>query len=264
MTLWELLAVNAGVIGCTMFCLWLLSLRLKDASIVDLFWGFGFVMIAWTTYFFVGHSTRGLVVALLTTLWGLRLSAYLAWRNHGRGEDPRYVAMREYRGETFWWFSLISVFGFQGAVMCLISLPVQAGQLNEASLGLAAFVGIIVWAIGFFFESVGDYQLAKFKSRPENSGKVMDRGLWQFTRHPNYFGNALIWWGLFMVSASWSTLWLAISPLLMTFFLVKVSGVAMLEKTLAARSAEYRDYVKRTSVFIPWLPKRTSAIKADV
>ena len=255
MSITQVLLMNAGLIGVTMVALWLLSLRLKDASIVDIFWGVGFVLIAWATFAVTPVDLRSILLVAMTTIWGGRLAAYLAWRNCGKGEDSRYKAMRDYRGESFWWFSLLSVFGLQGAVMWLIALPVQVGLTSESPLGVLNYVGVLVWAVGFLFESVGDYQLARFKMNPAMKGQVMDTGLWRYTRHPNYFGNALIWWGIFLVSASLSTLWLAVSPILMTFLLVKVSCVALLERSLANRSSDYRDYVRRTSAFVPWLPK---------
>jgi len=255
MSIAEVLLLNAALITASMVLLWLLSLGLKDASIVDIFWGLGFVLIACATFAVVPIGHRGGILTALTTVWGLRLAGYIGWRNHGKGEDSRYRAMRDYRGKNFWWFSLISVFALQGVVMWLVSLPIQVGQVAESSMGILNFAGVGIWLIGFLFESVGDYQLAKFKSMPDSRGKVMDRGLWRFTRHPNYFGNAMIWWGLFFVAATWSTAWLVISPIFMTFLLVKVSGVALLERNLAGRSEEYRDYIKRTSAFIPWPPK---------
>jgi len=255
MSIAEVLMFNAALVALAMVVLWLLSLRLKDAGIVDIFWGLGFVLVSWSTFAVVPTGLRGVILTVLTTVWGVRLAGYIGRRNHGKGEDSRYKAMRDYRGNSFWWFSLISVFALQGVVMWLISLPVQIGQVAEASMGILNFAGVGIWLIGFLFESVGDYQLAKFKSIPDSRGKVMDRGLWRFTRHPNYFGNAMIWWGLFFVAATWSTVWLVISPIFMTFLLVKVSGVALLERNLAGRSEEYRDYIQRTSAFIPWPPK---------
>jgi len=255
MSIAEVLMFNAALVALAMVVLWLLSLRLKDAGIVDIFWGLGFVLVSWSTFAVVPTGLRGVILTVLTTVWGVRLAGYIGRRNHGKGEDSRYKAMRDYRGNSFWWFSLISVFALQGVVMWLISLPVQIGQVAEASMGILNFAGVGIWLIGFLFESVGDYQLAKFKSNPDSRGKVMDRGLWRFTRHPNYFGNALIWWGLFCVAVTWSTGWLVISPIFMTFLLVKVSGVALLERNLAGRSEEYRDYIQRTSAFIPWPPK---------
>lgn len=254
MNVTQILILNAALISIAMVLLWLVSLRLKDASIVDIFWGLGFVLIAWATFAAIPGGLRSILLVAMTTIWGVRLAAYLAWRNHGKGEDPRYKAMRDYRGSSFWWVSLITVFGLQGAVMWLIALPIQVGQTDESPLGLLSYVGVMIWMVGFLFESVGDYQLAKFKSDAPGEGKVMDQGLWRYTRHPNYFGNALIWWGIFLVSASSSTLWLAMSPIVMTYLLLKVSGVALLERSLASRSQEYRDYVGRTSAFIPWPP----------
>lgn len=138
--------------------------------------------------------------------------------------------------------------------MWLVSLPVQVGLAEDAELSAWNYAGVVVWAVGFLFEAVGDYQLARFKSDPAMKGQVMDKGLWRYTRHPNYFGNALIWWGIFLVSVTPPTVWLAISPILMNFLLVKVSGVALLERSLATRSSDYRDYVRRTSSFAPWMP----------
>jgi steroid 5-alpha reductase family enzyme len=258
MTLLQLLLLNASLIAAAMILLWLLSLWLQDASIVDIFWGLGFVMVALVTFAVTDRGPRAVALSALTTLWGLRLAAYLAWRNHGKGEDPRYAAMRAHRGESFWWFSFVSVFSLQGAVMWLISLPIQVGQIDESPLGVLSFAGLVFWTIGFLFESIGDYQLARFKSDPVNDGKVMDRGLWRYTRHPNYFGNAMIWWGLFLVAVSTSTIWLVVSPLLMTFLLLKVSGVALLKRSLKSRSPQYCDYVDRTSPFVPWAPRRAN------
>ena len=248
-----MLLLNALAIAGIMFLLWLVSLRMKDASIVDIFWGLGFVVVAWVTFAMGLQHGRAVILVALTSLWGIRLSTYLAWRNHGRGEDPRYGAMREHRGESFWWVSLFTVFILQGAVMWVVSLPVQVGQFDESPITVVAYAGIAVWSIGFFFEAVGDYQLARFKLA-EPKQPVLDHGLWRYTRHPNYFGNAMIWWGIFLVAVSMSTVWLIISPLLMTFLLLKVSGVALLERDLSGRSEEYRQYMKRTSSFIPWPP----------
>ena len=255
MSIGQVLMLNAALVSICMFVLWLISLRLRDASIVDIFWGLGFALIAMVTFAVVPGGTRSILLASLTTIWGVRLAAYLFKRNHGKGEDPRYKAMREYRGENFWWVSLVTVFALQGVVMLLVSLPIQIGQVARAPMAVFNFIGIGVWLVGFLFESIGDYQLAKFKSSPGPRGRVLDQGLWRYTRHPNYFGNAMIWWGLSMIAATWSTVWLIISPVFMTFLLVKVSGVALLERNLLSRSDDYRDYVKRTSAFIPWPPK---------
>ncbi len=166
MTLSQILLLNAAVIFGAMLVLWAISLRLKDASIVDIFWGLGFVLVAWVTFAFGNGSPRAIILVVLTTLWGVRLAGYLAWRNHGRGEDPRYKAMRDYRGDRFWWISLFTVFFLQGAVMWLISLPVQVGQLDASPMSVWNYAGVAVWLVGFLFESIGDFQLARYKRPP--------------------------------------------------------------------------------------------------
>ena len=255
----DLLTLNIAITLAAMFVLWLVSLPLRNASIVDIFWGPGFGLIALVTFFVAdGLLERRLLLTVLTCAWSLRLGVYLALRNIGHGEDPRYVAMRNRReaaGGSFALFSLASVFGLQGVLMWLISWPVQLGQLGDAPLGLAAATGVILWAIGFLFEAVGDLQLRRFKANPNNLGKVMDRGLWRYTRHPNYFGNACLWWGLWLIASETAPLWTLISPILMTLLLLKVSGVSLLEKSLKASKPGYADYVRRTSSFFPWFPR---------
>ena len=171
MSVTQILMLNAALISIAWSALWLVSLRLKDASIVDIFWGLGFVLIAWMTFAVTSGGLRSILLVAMTTIWGVRLAAYLAWRNYGKGEDPRYKAMRDDRGRSFWWISLITVFGLQGAVMWLISLPIQVGQTVETPLSLLNDAGVVVWMIGFLFESVGDYQLAKIQGGPADQGE---------------------------------------------------------------------------------------------
>lgn len=238
--------------------LWLASLRLRDVSIVDIYWGLGFALIAIVTAALAGgYPWRKLLLTLLTVLWGLRLAFHLFWRNAGHGEDYRYQAMRRHHGARFPLVSLATVFGLQGALMWIVSLPVQLGQVAAAPAHLTWLdaAGAALWALGLAFESVGDWQLARFKADPGNAGAVMDRGLWRYTRHPNYFGDACVWWGLWLVAAAGGAGWTVLSPALMTFFLMKVSGVAMLERTIGTRRPAYADYVARTSAFLPWFPK---------
>lgn len=263
MPLIQLLLLNAVVVASVLVTLWLISLKIADVSIIDIFWGLGFVVIAWTTLVMTTPGARSLILTVLTTIWGVRLAGYLAWRNAGKGEDPRYAAMREHHGDRFWWVSLFTVFFLQGIVMWIVALPIVVGQTTGAALSPLNYLGIGMWGIGFLFESLGDWQLARFKAQPENRGRVMDQGLWRYTRHPNYFGNALLWWGLFIIAVSPSTWWLCISPLLMNFLLLKVSGVSLLEKGLKQRSQAYRDYVQRTSPFIPWPPSNPSQASAE-
>ncbi len=259
MELINLLSLNATIVLAAVLILWVISVWLKDASIADIFWGFGFVLIAIVSWSMGTRDSRATLLTLLTAIWGLRLTGYLAWRNHGKPEDSRYAAMRKHHGDRFWWVSLLTVFLLQGAIMWIVSLPVQAGQTNEAPMSYLAFLGFAAWLVGFFFESVGDFQLARFKSNPANSGQVMDQGLWKYTRHPNYFGNCLVWWGITAVAFSVANAWIVVSPVLMTFLLLKVSGVALLDKDLKNRSDDFRDYIQRTSAFIPLPPKSRSS-----
>lgn len=249
------LAATAGL----MLGVWLLSLVKKDASIVDTFWGLGFVLIAAVCCAIgEGYEPRRALITALTTVWGLRLASHIFWRNKGAGEDFRYRAMRARHGKRFPVVSLYSVFAVQGLLMWVISLPLQIGQISRepARITWLDWTGAIIWLMGFAFESVGDLQLARFKAESKNEGKVMDRGLWRYTRHPNYFGDALLWWGFFLIAMSVPAgVWTVISPLIMTGLLMKVSGVALLEKTLMKTKPEYRDYVRRTNAFFPWLPR---------
>lgn len=259
----KVMAATAVAVFAAALLLWLISVVRRDASVVDPFWGPGFVLIAATAHAYgSGFEPRRLLLLAMVAIWGLRLGVHLLARNVHEGEDRRYRAMRRHWGTSFWWVSLFTVFLLQGALMWVISLPIQAvaTAATPRALGLADIVGVALWSIGIFFESVGDWQLRRFKADPAHAGEVLDRGLWAYTRHPNYFGDAMVWWGIFVVATAvpggWTTLF---SPLLMTFFLVKVSGVAMLERDISDRRPAYRDYVRRTSAFVPWPPKRNGA-----
>ena len=243
-----------------MVLVWLLSLAKRDVSIVDIFWGLGFVLIAHVACRVGGgYSGRKLLVTSVVTLWGLRLAVYLLWRNWGQEEDYRYRAMRKRHGERFGLVSLYMVFGLQGALMWVISLPLQVAQISPvpARLTWLEAVATLLWAVGLLFESVGDWQLARFKAEAANAGKVMNRGLWAYTRHPNYFGDALVWWAFFLIALAtpWGV-WTIISPLLMTFMLMRVSGVALLERKLAKTRPDYEAYRRQTNAFLPWFPRR--------
>jgi steroid 5-alpha reductase family enzyme len=258
-----LLVASLGFSLAAMTVLWLASLRLRDASIVDIWWGPGFAAIAALCHALApaGGPERGRLVLLLSALWGLRLGAYLLWRNAGRGEDPRYQAMRRRHGERFARVSLLSVFGLQGVLMWWVSLPLQIAQTGAAApLGALDLLGTLVFAIGLGFESVGDLQLARFKADPANAGRVMDRGLWRYTRHPNYFGDCLVWWGLWLVACGApGGVFTVASPVAMTVLLLRVSGVPMLERGLHKRKPGYADYVARTSAFLPRPPRQRGA-----
>jgi len=248
------------VVVITMTILWLISVWRRDSSVVDPFWGIGFVIVA--GYAFVTtptaqNASRCLLLFALTAIWGLRLSLYLLWRNLGHGEDRRYKAMRDHHGPRFWWVSLLTVFLLQGVILWIVSMPIQVAMFNASTspLGWLDFAGASLWCVGLFFEAVGDWQMARFQADPKNSGQVMDRGLWRLTRHPNYFGDFCIWWGLYLVATPGGAGWTVFSPLLMSFFLLKVSGVTLLEKTITARRPDYAAYQARTSAFFPSRPK---------
>jgi len=251
---------NLAAVAAMMIIGWLVSLAYRNVTIVDSLWGLGFVLIAWLTYFASdGFWGRKLLLAILVTLWGLRLTAYLSWRNWGKGEDPRYGGWRNKSSERFWIVSLFKVFVLQALFLWIIALALQIGQLatTPAALTRLDLLGTIVWTTGFIFESVGDWQLAQFKSDPANKGRVMDHGLWAYTRHPNYFGEFLVWWGVFLVTLSIpNSWWTILSPLIVTAVLLKMTGIALTEKALIENRPGYSDYIKRTRAFIPWLPAK--------
>ena len=255
----QLFGITLAATAALMLSVWLLSLAKKDASVVDIFWGLGFALIATVCFAAAdGYRPRQRLVAALTVIWGVRLAVYLLWRNWGKGEDFRYAAMRKRHGARFALVSLYMVFGLQGVLMWVVSLPVQVAQFSPLPSRLTWFdaLGALLWAIGLLFEAVGDWQLARFTRDPANNGKVMNRGLWRYTRHPNYFGDACVWWGLFLIAlATPAGAWTVIGPVLMTGFLMRVSGVPLLERKLVRTRPEYADYVQRTSTFFPWFPK---------
>lgn len=259
MALELVLVTNLAAIAIVMFVLWCLSLRLRNASIVDIFWGCGFVLIAWVSQWASGRLSEPLLLTILVSVWGLRLTGYLAWRNIGKPEDYRYAAMRERHGERFPLVSLFTVFALQGLLMWIIALPVQVGISQSQDWTLKTAFGVMLWIVGLLFETVGDYQLARFKADASNRGRVMNCGLWRYTRHPNYFGDFLVWWGLYCVAAeprSWW--WTIIGPLLMSVLLIRVSGVRLLEATLRSRVEGYEEYVRDTSAFLPLPRKRNT------
>lgn len=251
--------IAAITIAIIMVSTWLLSVIIKNASIVDIVWGAGFAITSWVLALTVdGDNGRQLLLAVMVGVWGTRLALYLAKRNIGHGEDWRYKAMRKKAGKKFTYSSLVTVFGLQGALMWVVSLPVQFGNGDSSpGVGPLAVIGIMVWLVGLSFEAIGDFQLARFKKDPNNAGKVMDQGLWSLTRHPNYFGDALLWWGIGIVGAETGSGVIGfIGPVAMTFFLLRISGVPMLERSLSRRREGYAEYAARTSQFIPRPPKK--------
>ena len=257
----ELYAPAAALVGASMILLWLLSLRLGNASIVDLYWGLGFVLIAALTYARVGQYS-GAHAALLcgaTAAWGLRLSLHLAVRNVGHGEDRRYRALRE-KYAPFWWKSLFIVFGLQGVLMLVVASPVILGQGPRSAPGLTALdlLGLGVFVVGLAWEVVADLQLVRFTRDPAQRGRVLDTGLWRYSRHPNYFGELVLWWGLGLMACSTpGAAWAAVlGPATITWLLARVSGVPMLEAGMKQRRPEYAAYVARTRALVPGPPRR--------
>ncbi|MGZ4713769.1 MAG: DUF1295 domain-containing protein [Acidimicrobiia bacterium] len=251
-------AAGLAIVGL-MLATWVLSVLWRDASIVDPIWPLGFVVVAWVTRAVAdGNDARQWLLVGLVSVWGLRLSGYLAWRKRGAPEDFRYQAMRRHWGPRFALVSLVTVFLLQGLLLWIVSLPVQLGQVRTSpDVGPLAALGVALWLLGFAFESIGDLQLARFKADPASAGQVMDRGLWRYTRHPNYFGDACVWWGIALVAAETGIGAIGIvGAVVMTVLLVRVSGVPMLEKSMATRRPGYAAYVARTSAFIPRPPRR--------
>ena len=253
------LAANALFVGALMLTTWLLSLRLRNASIVDVVWGLGFASIALATAALAqGAPPRRALIAALAGVWGLRLAGYLFWRNAGKPEDYRYQAMRRAWGARFPVISLFTVFGLQGVLMFLISLPLQLAAVahEPTQLGALDALGAGLWLAGMGFEAIGDLQLTRFKADPRNAGRVLDTGLWRYTRHPNYFGDCLVWWGFFAIAlAVPGGIFTVVSPIAMTVLLRRVSGVTLLERSLAKRKPGYADYMARTRPFVPGPPR---------
>lgn len=255
----EVFVPCAILIAIVMGVTWTVSVLVRDVSIVDPVWGLTFVLVAALAYW-VGDppGSRGLHLLLLVAIWGMRLFVYLAWRKEQEpGEDRRYVRMRQ-RIPAFTFTSLFVVFLAQGVLLWIVALPVMLamGDPSGARVWPLAIGGTLLWAIGVTFEAVGDRQLARFKADPANKGAVMDRGLWRYTRHPNYFGDACVWWGIFLVCLEVPDAWRGvIGPLLMTILLLRVSGVALLERSIGSRRSGYAEYARRTSAFIPRPPR---------
>lgn len=254
----DLLTVAALAIAIVMLTTWVVSVVANDASIVDIVWGLGFVIATWAAYLAVvdAASVRAVLILGMITVWGLRLTGYLAWRNIGKGEDRRYQQMRKKNPDSFWLTSLLTVFGLQAVIMWVVAVPAVVTLGSASPLMWLDYVGAGLWAVGLFFETVGDLQLARFKSRPDSKGKVMDRGLWRYTRHPNYFGDFCVWWGVYLVAAAGGAWWTVFSPIVMSALLMRYSGVGLLEKTITRRRPEYEDYVRTTNAFFPGPPKR--------
>jgi len=238
--------------------LWLISLKIKDASIIDIYWGFGFVIMSWTgliiNLFFneTTITTSQWLINIMVTIWGLRLSIHLAIRNLGKGEDLRYVKMRERASSNWRFLSYIRVFMFQGFLQMLLMTPIVLVHYYPGQFGMSFldYFGLLVWAIGFGIEAITDMQLTKFRSNATNSNKILKTGLWRYSRHPNYFGDALQWFAFFIISLNSGYIWGVIGPILMVFIFLKLT-IGILEKSQTRKRPGYEEYTKSTNVFFP-------------
>jgi len=250
--------LSLGIILFLYMSFWfVVSIFKKRNDIADVAWGLGFVILSFISYLMIDNfNLRGIIVGILVTIWGLRLAFHIYSRNKGKTEDYRYLAWRKQWGSYFYLRSYLQVYILQGVFLFLIILPVLFINKNvNPSIGILDFIGILVWAIGFFFEAIGDLQLSHFIKNTENKGKIMQDGLWKYTRHPNYFGEVLGWWGIWIISLSVSFWWISIiGPLTITFLILKVSGIPLLEKKME-ENPDFALYKKRVSMFIPRSPK---------
>lgn len=252
----NLFILIAGLVFLHMFSWFILSLIFKRNDVADIAWGLGFINVAWASLFISGFSERGLIVAILVAIWGTRLAWHIYLRNKGKPEDYRYQAWRK-EWKNFYLRSFLQVYMLQGLFMYLIALPIIfINQNSSPGINLLDIVGIVIWILGFYFESKGDSQLKEFVSNPANKGKIMDQGLWKYSRHPNYFGEVTQWWGIFFMSLSLPLGVLTIiGPLTITSLILFVSGIPLLEKKREGRP-DWEEYKKKTSVFIPLPPKK--------
>lgn len=260
MSLFQILVINLSAAAVVMTVAWTVHLCLGKASVADSFWGPGFAVIAWTTWIVSLEQTlRAALLLALVTIWALRLAWHITRRSRNKPEDPRYREMRSKHPQTFWIRSLGTVFLLQAGLMWIVSLPVQLGIHSPVPHGLSwvDMLGLLLWLAGFFFEAVGDAQLARFKADPANKGLILDTGLWAYTRHPNYFGETLMWWALFLIAAQVpGGLWSCIGPLVLTFLLLRVSGVRLTEAAMDRSYSDLDSYKQQVSPFLPWPPQK--------
>jgi len=252
----NLFILIGGLIFLHMFSWFIISIIFKRNDVADIAWGLGFINSAWASLFLSGFSERGFVAAILVTIWGMRLAWHIYLRNKGKPEDYRYQAWRK-EWKYFYLRSFLQVYILQGILMFLIAIPlIYINKSNILGIGLFDVLGVILWIFGFYFESVGDAQLKQFVSNPNNKGRIMDRGLWKYSRHPNYFGEVTQWWGIFIIALSVPFGYLTIvGPLTITILILFVSGIPLLEKKYLGRP-DFEEYKEKTSIFFPLPPKR--------
>ncbi|HSE69170.1 MAG TPA: DUF1295 domain-containing protein [Nocardioidaceae bacterium] len=248
----------AVVLGVT----FAVAVRVGRHAVVDVAWGLGFVVLAATAFALSagdGDPVRRTAVLVMVAVWGLRLAGHIWLRSRGKGEDPRYEELMAKAPGHPNAYAFSRIYLTQGAIMWFVSLPVQVAMFQDAGLGVVAGLGVLLWAVGLFFETVGDWQLTRFRNDPASKGKVLDTGLWRYTRHPNYFGDACVWWGISLVAFSaWPGVLTVLSPVVMTWLLAKGTGKPLLEKDMAERRPGYVEYVRRTSGFFPLPPRKST------
>ena len=252
-----LYAEGLGAIAALSLAGWAIGTARRNVAVVDSLWGLFFLAATAAYVHGAGANPRGVLMLVLVAIWSLRLAAYVTWRNAGHPEDRRYAAIRA-RHEPFAWKSLYVIFGLQALLAWIISRPQFAAALSAAPLNPIDALGVLLWLSGFLFETIGDAQLARFKADPAHRGRVMDRGLWRYTRHPNYFGECCLWWGYGVIALATGAWWALAGPLAMTWLLLKVSGVSLLEQDIGERRPGYADYMRRTSSFLPGRPRNAA------
>ena len=258
----QIFAITAGTALLLVLLLWLVSMPLRDVSIIDMAFSGMIALLLFVAYWCSGaQGSVAVLILCLVLVWAVRMTVYLIWRNWGHGEDPRYTRLREWvpPGWSFHWLSLRQVFLLQGAIIWLLTLPQQIVMVTggDAGFGFFAIAGLVLWCLGFYFETVGDYQLSKFKADPQLRGQVLNTGLWRYTRHPNYFGELCQWWGLFVIALEAPWAWCGIvGPLLYSWLVINVTGQRTLDKKLAREKPEYARYIRETSGLIPRPPRR--------
>jgi len=258
MEFYLIVLLSALTLFAYMHIAFLVGILKKNNAVIDIFYGMGFVVVVWTSFILMGiFSIRQIIITTLITIWGIRLSTYVTIRNWGRPEDYRYQAMRKRFGNKIISKSYTKIYLFQGLIIFLVVFPALfVNASTNPTITWLDFIGIFIWLLGFYFESIGDYQLYTFLKNPNNKGKVLDQGLWKYTQHPNYFGEVTMWWGIFIITFSipygFTTIF---GPALITFMIIKVSGIRLLNKRYEGDSL-YAEYKRRTSAFFPWFPKK--------
>lgn len=249
---WHIYVYSFYAIGLFALAGWGLSLIRNNVTHVDSMWSCFFILASYTNAIFASQfSARVILVLALVTLWGMRLCIYITWRNWGPHEDSRYVEIRKNNQPNFWLKSIVIIFGLQAVLAWVISIVLHGAVLSQAPINALDYMGVLLFLVGFYWEVLGDWQLSRFKASPSNKGKVLDTGLWRYSRHPNYFGECCIWWAFYLIAVAAGAWWAIPSPILMTVLLLKVSGVSLLESTITERRPAYVDYIKNTNAFIP-------------